>query len=176
MQRQHAPPGFWGWHEETAALEGVELESTVPTRFFQTVDAFPRSWGRLSWRLQLNKIVADRVGLPLFRTFYPGVEWNLSHPDDRWFLTAWLKWDQSGECGEPQCVPPVRIDGDTILFRIPTPSPECEGASFLRSRVDARHRRRIAETVRAQLEQTASADSGLILLDDLMDHHQPPNC
>lgn len=172
MQREHVPPGFWPWPgDELMLVDGVELESAVPTRFFQTVDAYPRRWGRLSWRVQLNKIVEGRAGLPLFRSFYPGVEWNLHHPDYRWFLTAWFEWERrAGERGEPRRASATQIDGDTVLFPIPAPDPEFDGSLYyLRSRVDARGRRGVAEAVRSQREQAETSDPAVILLDDVID-------
>jgi hypothetical protein len=170
MSREHAPPGFWQWADELVLLDGVELESAVPTRFFQTVDASPPEWGRLSWRIQLNKVVDGRAEAPFFRTFYSGVEWNLSHSDDRWFLTAWCRWEQlAGERGTPRCVPPARIERETILFPIPPPDPGFDRPLYLRSRVDARDRRLIAEAVQSESNQPAPEDEKLILLDDFME-------
>jgi len=182
MQPDHAPPG-WQWPgDQPVPVDGVELESAVPTRFFQSVDAYPPEWGRLTWRVQLNKIVSDRAAAPVFRTFYPGVEWNLNRPDYRWFLTAWITWEGSGPPYRDPNVPgPPRIEADTVLFRIawmPKPQsadfpdaarePDLERPIFLRSRVDARDRRRIAEALHAAPAPQARADSGVIQLDDIL--------
>ena len=171
MQREHAPPGFWQWPVELVLIDGVELESKSPTRFFQTIDAYPRSWGRLSWRVQVNKIVAGQAGLPLFRSFYPGVEWNLNCPDYRWFLSAWFRWEQHPR--EPRCALPARIEENTVLFSIAPIDPEFNGILYLRSRVDARDRRDILKAVRSQNEQEPASDSGVIVLDDFIDLHEP---
>jgi hypothetical protein len=172
MQRADAPPGFWPWDgPQTALLDGAELESAVRTRFFQTVDPYPSTWGTLHWRIQLNNIVDDRVALPFFRASYPGVEWNLKHPGGRWFLTAWFKWERAGESQAYPSGPP-RIEGDTVLFAIPMPDTAFDGSLHLRSRVDARDRRSIAESVRTR-EQTPTSDPTLIVLDDVIDAHRP---
>lgn len=169
MRREHAPPGFWPWSgEESALLDGVELESAVRTRFFQTVDPYPRTWGPLHWRVQLNKIVDGRAELPLFRAFYSGVEWNLNHPDYRWFLTAWFSWERRAGVLDARPSAPVRIEEDTVVFPIPVPDQEFAGSLYLRSRIDGRDRRRIAETVRSR-EQATPLKSSLILLDDVLD-------
>ncbi len=183
MQLEQAPPGFWQWHADRPVLvDGVEFESECPTRFFQSVDAFPSEWGRLTWRVQLNKIESGRAALPVFRTFYPGTEWNLNRAGPRWFLTAWLKWEGPGPPYREVAPGPVRIEGDTVLFPIawmPKPQaahspdaarePDLDRPIFLRSRVDARDRRRIAESLRAQTAPRAHADPGMILLDDFID-------
>lgn len=165
MQREHAPPGFWQWRDEVMPVAGVEIESGVPTRFFQTVDAYPRSWGRLTWRIQLNKIVDDRAGVPLFRSFYPGVEWNLNSFDRRWFLTAWFKWEQ----GDPRAASIARIEDDTVSFAIPPAGTACSDELYLRSRIDARDRHRVAETVARAREPDVPSHPELIVLDDFVD-------
>ncbi len=164
MRAEDAPPGFWQLPGDAPALiDGVELESRVPTRFFQTVDAYPPEWGRLIWRVQLNKIVAGRAEAPVFRTFYPGVEWKLNLPDYRWFLTAWFKWDGSGpESREPSVAGVLKVTEDTAVFPIP------RAQLFLRSRIDARDRRRIAEALRTPPEPAPKSDPALILLDDII--------
>ncbi|MBV8073803.1 MAG: hypothetical protein JO140_00135 [Candidatus Eremiobacteraeota bacterium] len=166
MHVEDAPPGYWRWPAEDAALvDGIEIRSAVPTRFFQTLDQYPREWGRLSWRVQLNKLFGGRAGSPFFRTFYPGVEWNLNHPDYRWFLSAWLRWDGSGPPADEFNGTRVAVNGDTALFRIGATS---EGPLYLRSRIDARDRRNIAEAVRAERARPSEPEStGIILLDDL---------
>jgi len=188
MQPEHAPPGYWQWPGDRPVLiDGVTLESRVPTRFFQTIDAYPGEWGRLSWRIQLNKIVSGQTALPAFRTFYPGVEWNLKHPDYRWFLTAWLKWEGPGPPYRDPALPgppqiPALIKDDTVLFcfawmpkpkpvDVPDvpPEPDFERPLFLRSRVDARDRRSIAEAVHAKPEVAAKPASGVISLDDIIE-------
>jgi hypothetical protein len=184
MQPEYAPPGFWQWPgDQPVLVDGVELDSGVPTRFFQTVDAYPAEWGRLRWRVQLNKIVSGRPVSPAFRTFYPGVEWNLNHPDYRWFLTAWFKWEGPGPAYRDPLLPrPARIEEDTVLFRIAwmpkprpldfpdsAPEPDFDRPLFLRARVDARDRRRIAEALHLQPEPRAKSDSAVILLDDIID-------
>jgi hypothetical protein len=184
MRPEDAPPGFWqGPSDQAVLVDGVELESSVPTRFFQTADTYPSQWGRLSWRIQLNKIVAGRAVLPVFRTFYPGVEWNLNHPDYRWFLSAWFRWEGPGPQYRDPCFPPSpQIEDDTALFRLAwmtkpgslefpdSPSePDLDRPIFLRSRVDARDRRRISEVLRSQHEPQAASDSAVILLDDIID-------
>jgi hypothetical protein len=173
MQRDDGPPGFWPWPEECALVEGVELESAARTRFFQSIDAYPASWGRLSWRIQINKIVADRASVPQFRGFYSGIEWNLDRHDYRWFLTAWSRWEQGTELGEPRCMAPAAIDGDTILFAVPPADPKSQARIYLRSRVDTRNRRQIAEDVRLSREQQATSDPELIVLDDVIDFQGP---
>lgn len=182
MEPEHAPPGFWQWPGDRPVLiDGVMLDSGVPTRFFQTVDAYPPEWGRLSWRIQLNKIESDRAVSPLFRTFYTGVEWNLHRPDYRWFLTAWFKWEGPG----PQfpCLSgPAQIEEDTALFRIAwmpkprpldlqesAPEPDFDRPLFLRSRVDARDRRRISAALESQHEPQAKSDSAVISIDDIIE-------
>lgn len=179
---EHAPPG-WQWSgDQPVLIDGVELESGVPTRFFQTIDAYPAEWGRLTWRVQLNKIESDQAVAPVFRTFYPGVEWNLRRPDHRWFLTAWLKWEGPGpRYRDPGLTVPAQVDEDTVLFRIawmpkqrrldfPDSGLEAdfEQPVFLRSRIDARDRRRIAETLLAQQRQPAKSDAAVIMLDDII--------
>ncbi len=172
MRREHAPPGFWPWPgDERALLEGVELESAVPTRFFQTVDPYPRTWGPLHWRVQLNKMVDGRAELPLFRAFYSGVEWNLNHPDYRWLLTAWFRWEhRTGVPAAPPCGPsrPSHIEGKTVVFPISVPDPEFVGSLYLRSRIDARDRERIAEALRSH-ERATNPEPSLIILDDVLD-------
>jgi hypothetical protein len=172
MHKEQAPPGFWPWPEDALLVEGVELESAVPTRFFQTLDPVPRSLGRLSWRIQLNRIVAGQADMPMFRTFYSGVEWNLNHPDYRWFLTAWFKWEGSpGGPGEPHCAPPASIDGETVVFSL-TPPKSAPGALLhLRSRVDARDRNRIADSIRSQAERTERPHDTVIVIDDVIHFH-----
>lgn len=185
MRPEQVPPGFWRWAgEQSAPVDGVELESSVATRFFQTVDPCPPEWGDLSWRIQLNKFVSGRADLPMFRTFYPGIEWNLSHPDDdRWFLTAWCKWEGPGPAYRDLCFPtPVQIQGDVVFFRIawlpkakPPDSPrsaaepDFDKPLFLRSRVDARDRRRIAEDLQSKPEVEHERDPSVIMLDDIID-------
>jgi hypothetical protein len=169
MQAENAPPGFWtGPSDRPLLVEGVELSSNVPTRFFQSVDAYPREWGRLRWRIQLNAIVDDRITSPMFRTFYPGVEWNLRAAAD-WFLTAWFTWDGPGpDAREQSALGPPIIHDDGVLFRFAsTPQP-----LFLRLRVDARDRRRIAEEVRAREQRERTSDSRVIVLDDIIGHPQ----
>jgi hypothetical protein len=184
IRPENAPPGFWQRPDDRPALiDGVILESGVRTRFFQTVDVYPSEWGRLSWRIQLNKIVSDHAALPVFRTFYMGVEWNLDHPDYRWFLTAWFKWEGPGpHYRDPSLPPPARIENDTALFRIAwmpkrrlrdfpdaAPEPDFEQPLFLRSRVDARDPRRISEALQSQRERQASSESAVISLDDIIE-------
>jgi hypothetical protein len=179
MHPEQAPPGFWTWPGDGPALiAGVELDSAVPTRFFQTLDAFPPAWGRLSWRVQLNKLVADRAESPSFRTFYPGVEWNL-RSGGRWFLSAWFRWDGDGPRYAGRDLPgAIRVEGDTALFRyawMPAAEspelPDLERPLFLRSRVDARDRRRIAEALRSEREPAPQPEPGLIVLDDILGPH-----
>lgn len=160
MQREHAPPGFWPWPDDVMPIEGIELRSAVRTRFFQRVDDYPRDWGRLNFRIQVNKIAGDRAGIPLFRSFYPGIEWNLRQTDDRWFLTAWFAWTGAGGQGKPS-QSPARIEGDTVLFPLPPPDPQFEGAFYLRCRVDVGERR---------AAQPQRSDPSLIVLDDVIDH------
>ncbi|MBV8602006.1 MAG: hypothetical protein JO359_10630 [Candidatus Eremiobacteraeota bacterium] len=165
MQVEDAPPGYWKWPADRAALvDGVEVESSVPTRFFQSLDKYPREWGRLSWRVQLNKVFAGKAGSPFFRTFYPGVEWNLNYPDYRWFLSAWMRWNGPGPPPDDDSGPRVRIEGDTALFLIGTSGEE---TLYLRSRIDARERKRIAESVRTQSERPKRS-SPIIVLDDIV--------
>lgn len=168
MQAEDAPPGFWPWPRDPAALVGgVQIESAVPTRFFQTLDPIPPAWGRLSWRVQLNRLEGDRAAAPRFRTFYSGVEWNLRAAGPRWFLSAWLRWDGPGpHSGDPCMLAPARIEGDTVLFRI---ARDVEPPLFLRCRVDARDRRAAAAAVRAQRRVEPPSERGLIVLDDLLE-------
>jgi hypothetical protein len=187
MRFEDAPPGMWQWPvDRTLGVAGVELESVVPTRFFQTLDAYPPAWGRLRWRLQLNKLASGRATVPTFRTFYSGVEWNLRGPDPYWFLTAWFAWEGRGpryrELSHPGA---VRVEGDTALFRIawmpksgplddPDASePDLERPLYLRSRVDARDRRRISDAVRSQAEHEEKTDAAVIVLDDLIEGEGP---
>ena len=182
MQPDDAPPGFWrGADGEPALVDGVEIASAVPTRFFQTLDSYPSAWGRLTWRVQLNKIAGEQASAPGFRTFYPGVEWNLRRKepeaDDRWLLTAWTKWEGPGPPYRDLVVthPQIRIDGDTVLFLVAclpnvTGEPDPGRPLFLRSRVDARDRRSIAQGDRDEREAPA-ASPGVILLDDLIERH-----
>jgi hypothetical protein len=184
MQPEDAPPGFWqGPGDQPVLVDGVELESGVPTRFFQAVDGYPPEWGRLSWRIQLNKIVAGRAATPVFRTFYPGVEWNLNRADHRWFLTAWFRWEGAGpQYRNPGLAEPARIEGDTALFRIAwmtkprslefpdtPPEPDHDRPLFLRSRVDARDRSRISEALQSRQELQAKSDPAVIVLDDIIE-------
>jgi hypothetical protein len=171
MRREDAPSGFWRRADGAALVDGVRLTSDVPTRFFQTVDAFPAAWGRLRWRIQLNRMDSGRVAGPMFRTFYPGVEWNLTHPAPAWFLTAWFTWEGPGpRRPEPRAPAPARIDGDTALFRIAwmPPSAGLDQPLFLRCRVDARDRRRMYEARLARDQDQPPADPDLIVLDDLL--------
>ncbi len=168
MQAEHAPPGFWRWPaDQSVLIDGVELDSAVPTRFFQTLDPYPLDWGRLSWRVQLNKLVSGHASSPVFRTFYAGVEWNLRHPDAHWFLSAWFRWDGPGPPQrEDDLRGAVQIADDTALFRIAwfdgTPL-------FLRCRVDARDRRAIAEARGLEVEREAKRDAAIIVLDDVIE-------
>lgn len=172
MLAEHAPPGFWQRAGSSALIAGVAIESCVPTRFFQSLDAYPPEWGRLNWRVQLNKVESGHAVSPVFRTFYPGVEWNLKRPGYRWFLTAWFKWEGPGP---PQPVHPtgarideeLHIEADTVLFRFAWIR-EPDSALFLRSRVDARERKRISETLRSQPARQAKAESAVIVLDDIL--------
>ncbi len=166
MGAEAAPPGFWRRSFERPLLvDGVELHSEVPTRFFQTVDAYPAGWGRLIWRLQINKIVAGQAVSPAFRTFYPGVEWNLNRPDYRWFLTAWFTWEGPGPPdGDARLPAAAHLEDDTALFRIASTP-----ALFLRSRVDARDRRSISESLQAQRKPRTESDPALISLDDIIE-------
>ena len=177
MNPEQAPPGFWtGPSDRAVLIDGVEFESAVPTRFFQTLDPFPRAWGRMSWRVQVNRIVGDSAESPAFRTFYPGVEWNLNRPGGRWFLSAWFRWDEgAAPCRDVTLPGPIVIDADTALFRyawLPAAGsadiPDPERPLFLRSRIDARSRRRIAEAVRAEREPAPKTDPGVIVLDDIL--------
>ena len=190
MLPEHAPPGFWLPRGDPALpIDGVEFESAVPTRFFQTVDAYPPEWGRLSWRIQVNKIESGRAVVPVFRTFYPGIEWNLNRPDYRWFLTAWFTWDGPGPQYPPLNAAPPNdaplndaplngtplIEDDTVLFRIgwmprvnAAAEPDPERPIFLRSRVDARDRRRIAEDLQSHQAPEPKSGSGVISLDDII--------
>jgi len=174
MQPEDAPPGFWqGPDDRPILVDGVELESGVPTRFFQSVDAYPPEWGRLKWRIQLNTFVAGRAAAPAFRTFYPGVEWNLNRADHRWFLTAWFRWEDAGpQHRSSGPAGPAHVEGDTALFRIAPALPDCDGPIFLRSRVDARMRSRISEALRSEREIEAKADPGVIRLDDLIERSE----
>ena len=183
MRFEDAPPEFWQRPRERAAIDGAVFESRVPTRFFQTLDALPAEWGRLSWRVQLNQFVSGEAGLPVFRTFYPGVEWNLNRGGDRWFLSAWFRWLDGGpRYREPELPGAVRIDGDTVSFRLgwmPQPAssesphtvqePDLSRPLFLRSRVDARDRKRIAEAVEPRPARPAGAQGAVISLDDVID-------
>ncbi|MGH7662283.1 MAG: hypothetical protein ACRENA_15355 [Vulcanimicrobiaceae bacterium] len=158
-----APPGFWQWPvTDSAQIEGVELESAVPTRFFQTLETYPSEWGRLFWRVQLNRFEDGRVSLPMFRTFYPGVEWNLNHPGGRWFLSAWFKWQgDSPDGADPSQRAAIRIEGDTVVFTL--------GQIVLRTRVDARDRKAVAESLHAHERKSEPPPQGVILLDDVVD-------
>jgi len=177
MHPDQAPPGFWtGPDDSPVLIAGAEFESSVRTRFFQTLDPFPPAWGRLSWRVQVNRLVAGRAERPVFRTFYPGVEWNLAQPEARWFLSAWFKWEGDGpRCPDTAVTGRVRIEGDTVLFRYAWMTaagshdePDLERPLFLRSRIDARDRRRIADELRSQREPAPAADPGVIVLDDIL--------
>lgn len=162
MALDDAPPGFWQWPgTDSAIVDGIEIESTVPTRFFQTLDAYPREWGRLFWRVQLNRLENGRITLPMFRTFYPGVEWNLNHAGGRWFISAWFKWQgEPPEGADPSQPASIRIEDDTVIFAL--------GPIVLRSRVDARDRKAVADSLRADAPASPSPP-GLILLDDIVD-------
>jgi hypothetical protein len=176
MNPEQAPPGFWTGSVERAVLvDGVEFESAVPTRFFQTLDPFPRAWGRLSWRVQVNRLAGERAEAPAFRTFYPGVEWNLNRPGGRWFLSAWFKWDDGAPPGADPLAVAIQVEGDTALFRygwLPAPGsadrPEGQRPLFLRSRIDARSRQRIAAALRAEREPAPKTDPDVIVLDDVL--------
>lgn len=161
MTPADAPPGFWPWDATEKLVTGVELESSVPTRFFQTVGAYPLEWGRLYWRVQLNNISGGRgVTTPVFRTFYPGVEWNLKHPKPQWFLTAWLRWEGPGP---PQHIAqPPSIEGATVTFHV-------DRSAFLRCRVDARDRRSMARSVLPPSGGAQADEPGLISLDDIIE-------
>jgi hypothetical protein len=163
MTIDDAPPGFWQWPgTDSALIDGIELESAVPTRFFQSLDAYPREWGRIFWRLQLNRFEHGRVTMPMFRTFYPGVEWNLNRPGGRWFLSAWFKWQANGPAGaDPSQRAAMQIEGDTVVFSF--------GEIVLRSRVDARDRKAVAESLRAHEREPAPPPPGVIMLDDVVD-------
>jgi hypothetical protein len=166
IRAENAPPGFWRWSDKAEAIiDGVELQSSVPTRFFQSVDTYPPEWGRLSWRVQVNALDGDCATTPSFRTFYPGVEWNLARGDGRWFLSAWLLWNGAGPPGDMRASHTVYIEGDTISFEI---AKLPERSLFLRCRVDARDRRSIAEEVRARESAAETADDDVIVLDDIL--------
>lgn len=161
MSVEDAPPDFWPWPDvQSRPVDGIELESAVPTRFFQTLDAYPPEWGRLLWRVQLNHLENGRVALPVFRTFYPGVEWNLRKGEHRWFLTAWLRWEGPGPPDPSNQLP--SIEGDTVAFYV-------ERGVQLRCRVDARDRRSIAQSVRSHQTVATAGDPGVISLDDLIE-------
>ena len=166
LRSENAPPGFsQGPDDVDVVVAGVEFESTVPTRFFQTVDAYPPEWGRLVWRIQLNALVDGRAAPPIFRTFYSGVEWNLkSGPTLRWFLSAWVRWDGAGPSHHNAGAPAVSLEGNTARFRIASTP---EGAIFLRSRIDARDRRRVAAELRAERAEQPT-DGSVIQLDDIL--------
>ena len=178
MERDDAPPGFWQRPHRAVLVDGVRLASDVPTRFFQTLDPLPPEWGRLRWRIQLNRIEAGRAAAPMFRTFYPGVEWSLHGPESRWLLTAWFAWDGPGPPHpEPRVPAPARVDDDTALFRIgwlpqsarldgegSAAEPDRGTPLYLRSRVDARGRRQVAE---ARLARERD-EPRLIVLDDIL--------
>jgi hypothetical protein len=170
MQAEDAPPGFWQWpRDRTVLVDGVEIGSGVATRFFQTVDPYPSEWGRLHWRIQLNTLVSGRAVLPMFRTFYSGVEWNLKSPERRWFLTGWFAWEGPGpEHREPTLPAPASIEGETALFRIAWLPKPGNNPIFLRSRVDARDRRLISEALESRNGHKAPAQRGLIVLDDII--------
>ena len=177
MKPEQAPPGFWtGPVDRPALVDGVEFESAVPTRFFQTLDPFPPAWGRMSWRVQVNRVVGGGAESPAFRTFYPGVEWNLNRPGGRWFLSAWFRWDDAPPPGGELALPgPIRVEADTALFRyawLPAAGTadraDPERPLFLRSRIDARSRRGIAEALRTEREPPPKADPGVIVLDDIL--------
>jgi hypothetical protein len=176
MHLDDAPPGFWQTPEEASALvDGVELHSSLPTRFFQTLDAYPPEWGRLIWRVQLNRLVDDRAVSPAFRTFYPGIEWNLRHPemlssDDRWFLSAWMRWEGAGapDCKRDIAMPVVQIEASTALFLVAT---NREQPIFLRSRVDARDRHQIARELDNEPAPSSTPSQGIIRLDDVIERH-----
>lgn len=170
IHEENAPPGFWRSSDgQEAIIDGVELRSSVPTRFFQSVDAYPPEWGRLSWRIQLNSLDGDVAGAPSFRTFYPGVEWNLGGGNGRWFLSAWLRWSGDGPPEGMRTSSAIQIEGDTVLFEFATTSNN--KLLFLRCRVDARDRRTIAKEVQTR-EQARErfADDDVIVLDDLLSH------
>lgn len=182
MEREDAPPGFWRRADSAVLVDGVRLASDVPTRFFQTLDPFPPEWGRLRWRIQLNRIVSERAAGPMFRTFYPGVEWNLNRPESRWFLTAWFTWEGPGPRYPEPCAPAhARIDDDTALFRIAwmpkstareaggsAAEPDLDKPLFLRSRIDARGRREMHEARLSRDRNERPPDPRLIVLDDLL--------
>jgi len=177
MHSDDAPPNFWqALGEATALVDGVELESTVPTRFFQTLDPYPPEWGRLVWRIQLNRFVDGRAESPVFRTFYPGVEWNLRRPElqapnDRWFLTAWMRWEGAGPHCDPAAQPAVHVAENTAFFLVGL---HVGQSVFLRSRVDARDRRQIAQALGSETEPSTASGDGIILLDDLIERHERP--
>jgi len=163
MTIDDAPPGFWQWPgADSVLVDGVALESTVPTRFFQTLDPYPTEWGRLFWRVQLNRLENGRATTPMFRTFYPGVEWNLKHRGGHWFLSAWFKWQAGVPAGaDPSQRASIRVEGDTVAFEL--------GPVVLRSRVDARERQAVAESLRAHERPSPPPPAGVILLDDIVD-------
>ncbi len=182
MRADDAPDGFWPHAgEPIARVDGVRVHSDVPTRFFQTLEPYPREWGRLVWRIQINKLVDETAARPMFRTFYPGVEWNLNGTGACWVLTAWFRWDGPGApCPDRSPNGTALVEGDTALFRyawMPKPSngdaagavPDPDRPLYLRSRVDARDRRSIAAALRAGAEPSPAADSLLIALDDFIE-------
>ena len=172
---EDAPPGFWLLPgADSAIVDGVEFESSAPTRLFQSLDSYPQEWGRLSWRVQLNKLEAGRAALPVFRTFYPGVEWNL-RAGGWWFLSAWFKWEGSGPpYPQDDLRHAPRIEGDTAVFCVSwwprrDGRPDATRAICLRSRVDARNRRTIAQSVASHSEHDEHHPDGVIVLDDLLE-------
>lgn len=168
MRSEDAPPGFWAAPDLTAPVDGVRIESALPTRFFQSLDHYPPAWGTLRWRIQLNALRDDVPDRPAFRGFYPGVEWNLRGGTGVWLLTAWFAWDGPGPEADRLPPAPPRLEGDVALF----PFAGGDAPLFLRSRVDARDRRAIAAAVRSQAAAPAPPDAP-ILLDDLLDGHHP---
>ena len=128
----------------------------------------------MSWRVQLNKLDAGRATLPAFRTFYPGVEWNL-RAGGRWFLSAWFRWEGAGPpYAQTDLRSAPRIEGDTAVFCVswwprPDGRPDATRPICLRSRVDARDRKTMAQSVASRSDKDDHDDRGIIMLDDLLE-------
>ncbi len=81
-----------------------------------------------------------------------------------------MRWEGAGppDRNLAAAQPAVAVDANTALFLV---AQNLEQPVFLRSRVDARDRRQIAQAVGPEDEPSTNTGAGVILLDDLIERH-----